>query len=413
MTRRQGFHSSAVLALVLALAVMGVATQVGAAPLAPASTVPLPIGYQGSLSGVSCQSTTDCEAAGVYVESDSPGVIYRDAAVHFNGSRWSRQPVRLPAGKNVTSLNGISCTSSTMCVGVGSYNVGNGPMQNEIVLWNGTSWAQVSAPAPSGAASSELTSVACRRATECEAVGSYQTSLSEPARPEFLSWNGSDWTAQAGGTAKRFDNGFDYYLQAVSCASTFRCFAVGKAVSAHVSDNLVEAWNGTSWKVVDTPQPSGRSLAQWLTGVACPSSTRCFAVGSRLVSATRNIDEIMEWSGSTWVVMKVPEPSSLMQMALDSVSCVTGRECVAVGGRLSNADAAAGGSFPQAVVWNGTKWSVVPLPGHSQGTLSGVSCLSATACWAVGSDWTTANVSYPVATRWNGTSWTKCPNPYA
>jgi hypothetical protein len=41
---------------------------------------------------------------------------------------------------------------------------------------------------------------------------------------------------------------------------------------------LAEQWNGTSWSMLATPNPPG-SIASYLSGVSCPTSQTCTAVG--------------------------------------------------------------------------------------------------------------------------------------
>jgi hypothetical protein len=43
---------------------------------------------------------------------------------------------------------------------------------------------------------------------------------------------------------------------------------------------LVEQWNGTTWSIVTSPNPSG-STQPTLAAVSCPSTTSCYAVGNK------------------------------------------------------------------------------------------------------------------------------------
>jgi len=63
--------------------------------------------------------------------------------------------------------------------------------------------------------------------------------------------------------------------------------------------------------------------------------------------------------------------------------------------------------------WNGTTWAIVASPNPADGaTLSGISCPSATACYAVG-DFRSGSPSFTFAEQWDGTSWAiiSTPNP--
>jgi hypothetical protein len=85
---------------------------------------------------------------------------------------------------------------------------------------------------------------------------------------------------------------------------------------------------------------------------------------------------------------------------LFSVSCVSATACEAVG---------QDGTAPLAEQWNGSSWATVatqnPDPSAS-GILLGVSCTNATACWAVGDD-----NSQPLAEQFNGSAWTSAAVP--
>jgi hypothetical protein len=91
---------------------------------------------------------------------------------------------------------------------------------------------------------------------------------------------------------------------------------------------------------------------------------------------------------------------------LTGVSCVSARTCTAVGWYPFGEAPGAGGSGPHRTLaerWNGTNWAVQATPTPrvaGGGDLIGVSCVSARACTAVGS--TNAG---SFAERWNGRSW--------
>ncbi len=90
--------------------------------------------------------------------------------------------------------------------------------------------------------------------------------------------------------------------------------------------------------------------------------------------------------------------------ALSGVSCVSARYCVAVG---------SGPSGPLALLWNGATWrkTAVPLPaGSSQGYLLSVSCPSAAYCVAVGR-YGMQPIVYTLVETWNGKAWTPSTLP--
>lgn len=66
---------------------------------------PDPSGY----SAVSCPNVTSCTSVGLEGE----------LATHWDGSQWSAQPIRNPAGANTVDLNSVSCPTAHMCMTVG------------------------------------------------------------------------------------------------------------------------------------------------------------------------------------------------------------------------------------------------------------------------------------------------------
>src|SRR5204863_1434722 len=93
---------------------------------------------------------------------------------------------------------------------------------------------------------------------------------------------------------------------------------------------LAEAWNGSSWSIESTPIPSKASGAQ-LLGVSCSSSTDCTTVGDYAGSFT-GISTLGEaWNGSTWTLQTTRNPSGAQGSVLVGVSCAAAAACVAVG----------------------------------------------------------------------------------
>jgi len=72
-------------------------------------------------------------------------------------------------------------------------------------------------------------------------------------------------------------------LLGVSCKSATSCTAVGYYVNDSTSVTLAERWNGTSWTIQSTPNPTGGSLLQ-LNGVSCTSTVACTAVGQYIIT---------------------------------------------------------------------------------------------------------------------------------
>ena len=58
--------------------------------------------------------------------------------------------------------------------------------------------------------------------------------------------------------------------------------------------------------------------------------------------------------------------------------------------------------------WNGTTWAVQKMPaisGSTYATLQGISCTSASNCWAAGESINSSSVTSPLLEKWNGSAW--------
>ena len=100
-------------------------------------------------------------------------------------------------------------------------------------------------------------------------------------------------------------------------------------------------------------------------------------IGAVAVSVITAAAVSLPANAQTLVWSVVPSPSPAMFNDLYGVSCISASACTAVGNS---------GSGTLIESWDGTGWSVVPSPSPSAtgDWLSGVSCVSAAACMAVG-----------------------------
>jgi hypothetical protein len=196
-------------------------------------------------------------------------------------------------------------------------------------------------------------------------------------------------------------------LNAVSCVSSAACTAVGYDRAGNPFHNVIESWNGAKWSVVPSPAPPGPPGG--LDGVSCVSAAACVAVGSYGTSTGASKALIESWNGASWSVVPSPHPASSSTI-LDGVSCVSAADCTAVGSYYPLNS----GQFQTFVEsWNGTKWSIVPSPSPASesNVLSAVSCVSAAACTAVGSDYDTPTEQRTLVESWNGAAWSVVPSP--
>jgi len=327
------------------------------------------------------------------------------AGVASPGSRPSpAQPLR-PVGAALidTTLNGVACVSSSDCWAVGSVQrglLGRGGLAEH---WDGQTWAERASPTPAAAVPYplvQLRAVACLTASDCWAVGSF-ASGNEGNFPGLVEhWDGTRWKLVA--NPRRPSSAL---LFGVSCADASDCWAVGEYQAATYSTlNVVEHWNGRSWSLSAAPDPS--SLTS-LLAVTCVDPSDCWAVGDYLDRAQRSRTLVERWDGSVWEEVTSPGEPGALQDQLYGISCVTASTCWAAGDYLTRS----GTERSLVERWDGRRWSIVASPNRvpaSQpegSSLSAVTCVSPSLCWAVGSSFSDRLGYRDLVERWDGRRW--------
>ena len=334
----------------------------------------------GRLQSVACGSTKSCVAVGGRPSTaKGPGGTL---AEKWNGTTWAVVKSPNPTGSDGAVLNGVACTSAKNCLAAGNYFTSSHTTLPAAERWNGTKWSVVSVPAPSGATDASLGAISCASSTSCQAVGiNGESTLAE-------SWNGSKWKIVPSPNPVP---GKPNSLAGVACPATSECWAVGLDFAVSEGAGLTEKWNGSKWSVVSTPAGKGGELI----GDGCFSKSSCMSVG-----IGDNLFVIgQRWTGSKWVTATPVNPSGATSSQLNGVSCPGSSLCVAVGNNSDKTTLAEG--------WNGTKWAIQSTPGLSGSieNLAGVSCVAAANCWAVGVSETSTGAATAVIEHWNGKSW--------
>ncbi len=207
-------------------------------------------------------------------------------------------------------------------------------------------------------------------------------------------WNGTQWSVIKSPSIGT------YYptLFSVTAISTNDVWAVGFSGSYPNYTSLIEQWNGQKWKLVKSP-----NTAAQLSGVSAVSANDIWAVGNLGTYAPI----IEHWNGKQWSV--VPNPNS--NTFLTAVTAISTDDVWAVGYTLYHDRHAA-----LIEHWDGTSWSMVSNPPPSRSCLpafGGVTAISTSDVWAVGSDWGNCYDSppYSLTEHWNGTQWKVVHSP--
>jgi hypothetical protein len=350
----------------------------------------------GRLTGVSCVSATSCIAVGYSVDFSTG--LKQTLVESWNGTSWGQVGSPDP-GTSDNVLAGVSCLSATSCIAVGSQTASN--QQTLVESWDGTAWSVV--PSPSRPGTSGLDGISCVSASSCTAVGSSTATAKAVSKTLIETWNGSTWSIVP---SPNNSSGQPNYLSSVSCPTATFCVAGG---------SQAQVWDGSTWSIVYS---LGGYSGAGLSGVSCPSASSCLVAGWSRDSNKIPHTVAYVWDGTAWAAAPAPQ-HQVLEDTLSGVTCQSASFCTAVGFHTSGPFSH---ELTQTLAesWNGSTWSVVPSPSHFQNgaenysALGAVSCLSASSCTAVGNweaDAADNDAEQSLVESWDGSAWSLVTSP--
>lgn len=329
-----------------------------------------------TLFGVAALSDSDVWAVGNFNSSNN-GAINETLTEHWNGTAWS-----LVSSPNVGSMGsqllGVSATSSTDVWAVGDFQTSNDVNGNRTLIehWNGTAWSVVPSPNPS-TQGDNLTGVAAISATNAWAVGYFENNAQSALQPLILQWNGTAWSP-----FPKIPN-IGMIVDAITARSASDIWVVG--TDAATTTNLALHFNGTQWSL--TPNASFSSSQQLINGVAASAANDAWMVGSFAPNVVGAFLQplALHWNGKTWSMVPTPNPSPF-DNRLRAVAAISTSDVWAVG----QANSTNGLNLVTLIEhWNGTQWSIVSSPNIPDGSstfdgLLGITVSGPTSLWSVG-----------------------------
>jgi hypothetical protein len=305
----------------------------------------------------------------------------------WGSGTWTR--IAAPAGSGVPGLEHLtlSCATRLWCMASGMVgeNTRGATIPYSAVL-DGRSWTRYDVPNPAGASDFDLDHLDCRSSSWCIATGTYVASLPHYRDAQFLAsylWSGTAWHRvhifSPRTDAPQLDPGFDAggdhptaSLQQLACTSSTSCIVVGSWTTGAFG----ERWNGQRWSAMKVPDQSGRPAADTeLSGIACPSSRRCFAAGGYPIANGIWSPFADEWSGTHWTPDRMPKnprgSNSDGGFRMDGITCASSSYCIARSEEGSIAP------HQMALLWNGRVWSYVQSGTFESGAIV---CLTSTYC---------------------------------
>jgi hypothetical protein len=312
-----------------------------------------------TLEGVTALSPTDAWAVGRFFDTASSQT--KTLTQHWDGAAWTIVPSPNVGSGGISVLEAVDATSATDAWAVGHFTVegsGEGTGRTLVERWDGSEWQVV--PSPNAGleegGNGTLSGVLALAPDDVWAVGSHYPAVEFPTlQPLIEHWDGEEWEVVPGPSRSP---GPWSELKAVSGSGPADIWAVGVR-DARVGDVLTERalilhWDGEAWKRVRAPLPAARRTPFLLHDVVALSSTDAWAVG---VVALRHSHRtlVMHWDGESWKVVRSANPSAQFQ-DLMGVAAVSPARVFAVG---TYYDADADRMRTLVERWNGERWRTV------------------------------------------------------
>ena len=259
-----------------------------------------------------------------------------------------------------------------------------------------TNWTGNPPPSP-GSDFNLLQGVTVLSACNAWAVG-FQGDSGTDLKTLIEHWNGTSWRVVASPDPSSREN----ILASVAATSPTNIWAVGFYFDGAGDKTLIVRWNGHAWKKVSSPNPD--SGFNQLTGMTVVSATNAWAVGYDGNSAHKTLT--LHWNGHAWRQVASPNPGP--DNFLSGVAATSGGDVWAVGNTVTSNAA----SKTLILHWNGRRWRHVasPDPG-SLNHLTGVAATSPTNAWAVGYSRESSVDERTLILHWNGHKWSRLASP--
>ncbi len=198
-------------------------------------------------------------------------------------------------------------------------------------------------------------------------------------------------------------------LRGISGTSSSDVWVVGEyqtspPMSQFYGKNLAMHWNGTTWQTFNVPN-RGVTLDD-LYDVEMVSTTEGWAGGTYDGAGSGAIAQLHKWNGSAWSIHPVPNGADVL--SLDDIDAVSSSDIWGVGRKGIASNRAA-----YSMHYNGTSWSEVTVPpvGTFRTILVKVDALSANDAWAAGNFGNAYGDFHAVVMHWNGSAWVNSPIP--
>jgi hypothetical protein len=284
-----------------------------------------PSTHGGQFSGVAELAPNDIWTVGVQYLAAGYGQP-QSIIEHWNGSGFAVVPA--PQPQQFTVLYGVTAFGSSDVWAVGGSQSASSLEQSYLVRWGGSGWTQVPSPNVAGM-STNLDAVAGSSANDVWSVGDYYGNPSSNYGTLAEHWDGASWSIVPTPNV----TGHSGRLNSVVALSATDAWAVGEYVNGTKLAPLTEHWDGSAWSIVPSPDPDGGSV--FLLGTTAVSAHDVWAVGEISRGPKIVATYTMRWNGTSWRIVKSPNVHGRPVTLLNAVATIPRAGIWAVGGDAS------------------------------------------------------------------------------
>jgi hypothetical protein len=265
---------------------------------------------------------------------------------------------------------------------------------DRVARWDGTRWSEEAHPQP-GTLFNDFQAIAASPDGDAWIVGAYSSSrVTRPSMAET-----STLTARLQGgrwklvPSPNLPNRAQSYLVGVAPIGPDDVWAVGNAGG----EDILMRWDGTQWGLVPGP---GTAQGGYLFDVAGTAPNDVWALGVYTTDRSTQAARILHWDGTRWQQVPSPDVAS-NEYNLQGVTALSATDAWAVGTRREN-----GRLLTLIEHWDGRSWTVVPSPNvtEPENTLHRVVAAAPDDVWAVGRAGVGGDAQ-PLMLHWNGSAW--------
>ncbi|HJT59999.1 MAG TPA: hypothetical protein VJ761_26050 [Ktedonobacteraceae bacterium] len=217
-------------------------------------------------------------------------------------------------------------------------------------------------------------------------------------------WDGTRWQLVASPNSRPYKPNF---LNSIAAVAPDDLWAVGY-YNAGFDRTLIEHWDGSQWSIV--PSPNIKGTSNRLNAVTALSASDVWAAGYYGVSTSQTLVE--HYDGTSWSIIASPNKGNQINL-LHGVAADAPDDIYAVGAYENSGE---GNNYRTLILhYDGTGWSVIPSPDQGMGGnwLRSITVIGGTTSFLAAGYYENGGFTNTLLEQWDGSRWSIVPSPNA